>query len=63
MLKFLKRNVFYYLSHSFEKLKVIMPSRVWNYFTRSSDKAKATCDLCKKVFDYKGTRNSLASDF
>ena len=40
-----------------------MPSRVWNYFTRSSDKAKATYDLCKKVFDYKGTRNSFASDF
>ncbi|KAH3854310.1 hypothetical protein DPMN_096847 [Dreissena polymorpha] len=35
------------------------PSRVWNYFTRSSDKSKATCNLCKQEFVYKSTTSNL----
>ena len=36
-----------------------MPSHVWKYFTRSSDKTSATCNLCDKQFAYKGTTSNL----
>jgi hypothetical protein len=35
------------------------PSRVWNYFTRSADKSKATCNLCNQDFVFKNTTSNL----
>jgi len=36
-----------------------MPSHVWKFFTRSSDKTSATCNLCDKQFAYKGATSNL----
>ena len=36
-----------------------MPSRLWKYFSRSSDKLTAPCNLCKQEFVYKDTTSNL----
>ena len=48
-----------YISIAIHWTSKMPPSRVWSYFTRSSDKKQVTCNLCKQEFVYKGTTSNL----